>query len=137
MYQNYNQNLGNCQKCGAPLAMSKAGKQYCSAKCWLRPRQYSPNEKRFAGELDNSVVQQRIDSRIEQKDANIRWMNSLNNASLIVSALIKSGKVEIDSAKIKISVEELANWYNNISAKSIIPEPAYENESPIDLPPMY
>ena len=28
-------NLGTCAKCGAANAMSKAGKKYCSAKCWL------------------------------------------------------------------------------------------------------
>jgi hypothetical protein len=27
--------LGNCDKCGAPNSLSKAGKPYCSAKCWL------------------------------------------------------------------------------------------------------
>lgn len=26
---------GTCNKCGAPEAISKAGKKYCSAKCWL------------------------------------------------------------------------------------------------------
>jgi len=28
--------LGNCPDCGAPRIMSKAGKPYCSAKCWLK-----------------------------------------------------------------------------------------------------
>ncbi len=28
------QSLGNCEKCGAPLKVSKAGKKYCSAICW-------------------------------------------------------------------------------------------------------
>jgi len=28
--------LGNCPQCGAPMAMSRAGKPYCSAKCWLK-----------------------------------------------------------------------------------------------------
>jgi hypothetical protein len=27
-------NLGTCPKCGAPMKISKAGKQYCSALCW-------------------------------------------------------------------------------------------------------
>lgn len=33
------ENLGNCEKCHAPNALSKAGKVYCSAKCWLPPEQ--------------------------------------------------------------------------------------------------
>lgn len=28
-------NLGVCKKCGAPIAVSKAGAPYCSAKCWM------------------------------------------------------------------------------------------------------
>ena len=28
--------LGNCGKCGAPNKMSKAGKVYCSATCWIK-----------------------------------------------------------------------------------------------------
>ena len=28
--------LGNCADCGAPRAMSKLGKPYCSARCWLK-----------------------------------------------------------------------------------------------------
>ena len=28
--------LGNCSKCGEPNKLSKAGKVYCSAKCWLK-----------------------------------------------------------------------------------------------------
>lgn len=31
-------NSGKCEKCGAPLALSKAGNYYCSAKCWLPPK---------------------------------------------------------------------------------------------------
>ena len=27
--------LGTCPKCSAPMAKSKAGNNYCSAKCWL------------------------------------------------------------------------------------------------------
>ena len=27
--------LGVCSKCGAPNLLSKAGKTYCSKKCWL------------------------------------------------------------------------------------------------------
>ena len=26
---------GNCPKCGAPMKISKQGKPYCSATCWL------------------------------------------------------------------------------------------------------
>jgi hypothetical protein len=29
-------NKSVCQKCGAPIAISKAGHPYCSAKCWLQ-----------------------------------------------------------------------------------------------------
>lgn len=29
------QELGNCDKCGAPNLMSQKGKPYCSKKCWL------------------------------------------------------------------------------------------------------
>lgn len=28
--------LGNCEKCGAPMKLSKAGKPYCSKTCWLK-----------------------------------------------------------------------------------------------------
>jgi len=28
--------LGNCPKCGAKMAISKAGNPYCTAKCWLK-----------------------------------------------------------------------------------------------------
>jgi hypothetical protein len=28
--------LGNCEKCGAPNALSKNGNKYCSARCWLK-----------------------------------------------------------------------------------------------------
>lgn len=28
--------LGTCTKCGANMKMSKAGKPFCSAKCWLK-----------------------------------------------------------------------------------------------------
>lgn len=30
------ENLGNCEKCGAPNARSRKGSVYCTAKCWLR-----------------------------------------------------------------------------------------------------
>ena len=30
--------LGVCDKCGAKNALSKQGKIYCSAKCWLKPQ---------------------------------------------------------------------------------------------------
>jgi hypothetical protein len=30
------QALGDCRKCGAPNKISKAGKVYCSATCWLK-----------------------------------------------------------------------------------------------------
>lgn len=30
-----NGTLGKCPDCGAPQKMSKRGKPYCSAKCWL------------------------------------------------------------------------------------------------------
>lgn len=29
-------NLGVCDKCGSPMALSQAGNKYCSAKCWLK-----------------------------------------------------------------------------------------------------
>lgn len=33
---NTQQGLGVCEKCGAPLKRSKAGKLYCSNTCWLK-----------------------------------------------------------------------------------------------------
>jgi hypothetical protein len=30
-----NNDLGNCEKCGAPNKLSKTGKVYCSNTCWL------------------------------------------------------------------------------------------------------
>jgi len=27
--------LGNCEKCDAPMKMSKKGKPYCSETCWI------------------------------------------------------------------------------------------------------
>lgn len=35
---NKEKDLGNCSHCNAPNALSKQGKPYCSAKCWL-PKQ--------------------------------------------------------------------------------------------------
>jgi hypothetical protein len=29
-------NKSKCQKCGAPIAISKSGNPYCTAKCWLK-----------------------------------------------------------------------------------------------------
>ena len=36
----------NCNKCGASMAISKQGKPYCSAKCWLggQPQQSQGNQ---------------------------------------------------------------------------------------------
>lgn len=48
--------LGNCDQCHAPKVRSKAGKVYCSAKCWLKePKQvtYTPEEQAFSDGLDN------------------------------------------------------------------------------------
>jgi len=28
--------LGNCPKCGSKMGVSKAGNNYCLAKCWLK-----------------------------------------------------------------------------------------------------
>ncbi len=33
---------GDCPKCHAPMVMSKMGKIYCSAKCWLKPSNDMP-----------------------------------------------------------------------------------------------
>lgn len=30
------EDLGNCQKCGAPNKLSKTGKVYCSNTCWIQ-----------------------------------------------------------------------------------------------------
>lgn len=33
---------GQCDKCGADMVLSKAGKIYCSKKCWLAPESSTP-----------------------------------------------------------------------------------------------
>lgn len=34
-YKEAESGLGKCEKCSAPNLLSKAGKPYCSKKCWL------------------------------------------------------------------------------------------------------
>lgn len=51
--------LGNCENCGAPKRMSKAGKAYCSALCWKNPkqgRQMDDAERAFFNSLPQDPI---------------------------------------------------------------------------------
>ncbi len=49
------------------------------------------------------------------KEQSIRWMNALNNASLLVSWNLKVE--QITESELKARVEDLANWFYSLSPK--------------------
>jgi len=72
---------GNCAKCGAENLMSQRGKAYCSKKCWLNESQGMSHQVAQTG------IKQAEDNKWkeirEEKREDIKWMNALNNATLL------------------------------------------------------
>lgn len=85
---------GNCAKCGSENLMSQKGKAYCSKKCWL-------NESLgLSHQVAQTGIKQSEDNKWkeirEEKREDIKWMNAINNACL----LIAHGKVNISDIQI-------------------------------------
>ena len=100
MYQEKKEG-GKCS-CGATFVKNpKTGKIFCEQKCWLKGQ---------TSTQPNVQVEEKPDwDRIRaEKTENIRWMNALNNACLLVA----NGKMEMND------LEALANRIYKLEPQS-------------------
>lgn len=71
--------MNNCTKCGAPMAMSKQGKPYCSATCWLSEEDKA---KTVSGTL-NSATGEATGVFAEKKESKFRSHKEINAEALL------------------------------------------------------
>ncbi len=111
-YQNYQENLGTCQYCGANnIRSQRTGKVYCSAKCWLKnqPQQsYSGQVARDHQRTEpyEKVIDyknEKISQMVDRKELAIAVMNAKAGAAGIVEAMIKANELKSSDWFIKYS----------------------------------
>jgi uncharacterized Zn finger protein (UPF0148 family) len=84
------QNYGNCKFCGAENVKNpKTGKVFCSEKCWLKnknqsavPQKQEPNWEEIR----------------ERKEESMSFLNSKNNAAILLAAAIRVGQLTLEDA---------------------------------------
>ncbi len=78
--------VGTCEKCGARRIINpKTGKEFCEKKCWL-------NNQQPIKPMPTRPSTQEWEKIREEKNENIKWLNALNNATLLAS----TGKILIE-----------------------------------------
>ena len=95
----------NCKFCGSESVLNpKTGKVFCKEKCWLKnkPDEYGayPPTKLEAVVTSSQPDWDRLRN---EKNENIRFLNSLNNACLLLSAAIKMGEITFEGALLKLN----------------------------------
>jgi len=104
MENNYAQDYGKCNFCGAPKVKSpKTGKVFCSEKCWLKgkPDSYTPAQTKEV----------QIEKFQENKGESMRLFSSGRDATLIVTTFYKDGTYTDE--QIKAFIEMWKDYYYN------------------------
>jgi hypothetical protein len=60
--------------------------------------------EKFEASLDSNTIQDRIQKNVEEKRENIKWLNAVNNATLLVS----NGVIPVDGEGAVATVERIA-----------------------------
>jgi hypothetical protein len=89
-----------CEKCGAKMVINpKTNKEFCEKKCWLGAENQGTFEKSY-----NIIKDAKIEGMYNEKKENIKWMNALNNASLLIA-----NKVILPTGSVSGLLQDMAN----------------------------
>lgn len=107
-----------CQKCGSDMlykkGVSKSGKPY---EGWFCQNKANCDGVEWATTTNNfpkKETQKMSDREIQD---NISWSVSINNATEIVSALIKAQLQSGSNEDVKKSIQDYAEFYYNLKSK--------------------
>lgn len=112
-----------CGKCGADVILNpNTGKEFCEKKCWLDNSTQKFQSNNSFNKSYDLIKDSKIEKMFDEKQGNIKWLNALNNACLLVA-----NKVIVPSGSVSGCIQDIANKIYSMEA----PKSETKPETPV------